>query len=113
MPALVFVNPLKPGKLDEYKAFMAEFTGPRLGEYVDLLRRYGLKSSKVYYHRVADKEFVIVMHEAEDGARERLSKWNTSAHPFDIWFRTQLAVLHDLEDAGLAEAILDFVVPTE
>ena len=30
------VIPLKPGKLEAYKKFVAEFTGPRRKEYVEI-----------------------------------------------------------------------------
>ncbi len=110
MSSVVFVNPLKPGKLADYKAFMAEFTGPRRTEYIDLLTRYGLKTAKVYYHKIADHEFVIVRHEVEPGKEALLAGWMDSTHPFDLWFKTQLASLHDFEYAGMPEAILDFKV---
>ncbi len=108
MPSVLFVNPLKPGKLNAYKTFVAEFTGPRKEEYLDLLKRYGLKSSKVHYHKIADKEFMIVMHESEPGKQELLAGWVNSTHPFDVWFKGQLANLHDFEYAGMPEMILDF-----
>jgi len=46
MQTLLFVHPLKPGKLKEYKEFCAEITGPGKREYGDLLKRYGLKKNK-------------------------------------------------------------------
>ncbi len=110
MPTIMFVNPLKPEKLNEYKAFMAEFTGPRKTEYLDLLSRYGLKSAKVHYHKIGNQEFVIVMHEQEPGKEALLANWPGSNHPFDLWFKEQLANLHDFEYAGAPEMILDFKV---
>lgn len=95
MQTLVYINPLKPGKLDEYKAFIREFTGPRKKEYVDLLDRYGLISAEVYYHKLENKEFIIVIHDAEDDASERLANFSSSENPFDHWFFTQLSNLHD------------------
>lgn len=110
MATITFVNPLKPGKLNAYKAFMAEFTGPRKVEYLDLLQRYGLTTSKVHYHKIGNQEFVIVAHEQEPGKENLLTHWMESQHPFDLWFKDQLAQLHDFEFAGVPDLILDFKV---
>jgi len=109
MQTLVFVNPLRPGKLKEYKEFAAEITGPRKREYIDLLRRYGLKDAKVYYHKIGGREFVIVIHEAENDATSRLGNFASSTHPFDLWFYDQLQKLHEFEGAETqAELLFSF-----
>jgi hypothetical protein len=111
MQTLVYINPLKAGKLNEYKAFTAENLGPRKKEYIDLLKRYGLITVKVYYHKLGGKEFVIVIHDAEDDATERLANFPTSRHSYDRWFFEQLGKLHDfdsLEGEALAELLLTF-----
>lgn len=97
MQTLIYINPLKAGKLKEYKAFSAENTGPRILEYIDLLKRYGLRNAKVYYHKLGKKEFVVVMHDAEDDALDRLAKFTSSKHPYDVWFLEQLTKLHDFD----------------
>lgn len=98
MQTLVFVNPLKPGKLKEYRAFCAQNTGPRKREYLDLMKRYGIKNAKVYYHRVGEKEIVVVVHDAEDDALERLKGFASSTNPYDRWFVEQLQKMHDFSD---------------
>ncbi len=110
MQTVVYINPLKPGKLAAYKAFSAENTGPRKKEYKDLLKRYGLKNAKVYYHKLGHKEFIIVVHDAEMDARERLSHFATSKHPYDRWFLEQLIDLHDFEEGkeNKAEHLFSF-----
>jgi len=111
MQTLVFINPLKPGKLNEYKAFSEENTGPRKEEYADLLKRYGLKTAKVYYHQLEGKECIVVIHDAEDDALERLAGFASSNHPYDRWFFQQLTELHDFEKTEgktLAEPIFSF-----
>lgn len=111
MQTLVYINPLKSGKLNEYKAFAAEITGPRKKEYTDLLKRYGLKTAKVYYHKLGSKEFVIVIHNAEDDATEKLANFPTSDHPHDRWFFEQLKNLHDFGN-GETQAELLFTFET-
>ncbi len=42
--SLVYMNPLKSGKLEAYKKFIATFLGPRKAEYIDLLKRYDVST---------------------------------------------------------------------
>ncbi|MCX7123629.1 MAG: hypothetical protein NTV32_08220 [Gammaproteobacteria bacterium] len=102
MTNITLINPLKPGSLPVFKAFMADITGPRKSEYSDLLKRYGLKNSKVVYHKLAGVEFVVVAHDMEDDAAERLAAWPTSSHPFDVWFKERAQAFYDFELAKVA-----------
>lgn len=76
--------------MDAYKKFTAEITGPKKKEYKDLLHRLRMKTTKVWYTKVAGKDYVFVIHDAEDDVLERLKEWDVSTHPFDIWFREEL-----------------------
>ena len=93
----LFSDKIKPDKLDAYKAFFEKITGPRKEEYTDLLNRYGLKSAKVWYHKIAGKEHVMVLHETEDDAMERLKNWSSSTNPFDRWFDEQCLNCYDIK----------------
>lgn len=95
---IVFVNPLKKGMYEEYKTFCSTNLGPRKEEYIDLLKRYGLKTAKVYYHKLGDKELIIVFHDIEDNALELLKDFTSSDHPYDLWFVEQLTMLHDFKE---------------
>lgn len=90
MKSLLFAVFLKPGMLDAYKRFTAEITGPRKLEYKELLKRYGLRTAKVWHEKVLNRDYVIIVHEAEDDALERLKTWASSTHPFDLWFGEHL-----------------------
>ena len=110
MQEIIFINPLLPGKLNEYKAVLDQLSGERKEEYLDFLKRYGLKNSKVFYHKLNSTEFSVVKHDLEDYSQERLPGWPTSKHPFDLWFKEQLGKLHDYELAkasGLPMLLLD------
>lgn len=114
MQTIVDINPLKPGKLEAYKAFAAEITGPRKKEFAEMLKRYGLKTANAYFHKIRDVDFVVVVHEAEDDARERLKNFASSTHPMEKWFVEQLSELHDfspLNDAGQASTPIFAFVP--
>jgi hypothetical protein len=108
MQHIVFINPLKVGKLKAYKIFSAENTGPRKEENNDLLKRYGLLTTKVYYHNLGGKEFVIVIHGIEKDAKARLEKFATSNHPYDQWFLEQLRDLHDFDEVGEAQFLFSY-----
>ncbi len=110
MPSIIFVNPIKPGKLNDAKKFMEVFMGPRKAEYIDLLKRYGLKNAKSYYHKIGTTEFAVVIHEVEAGKEHLVNDWPISTHPFDIWFKEELAKIHDFEYAGVPTQLLDFEV---
>ena len=90
MQTLLYVAFLKLEALDLYKKFIAEIMGPRNREYKELLKRYGIRTTKVWYKKVADRDVVMVMHEAEDDALERSEDWESSTHPFDHWFEERL-----------------------
>jgi hypothetical protein len=90
MQTLLYATFLKPGMLDLYKEFIAEIMGPRNQEYKELLKRYGIRTTKVWHEKVADRDYVMVMHEAEGDALERSEDWESSTHPFDLWFEERL-----------------------
>lgn len=110
---IVFVNPLKPGKFEEYKKFSAEITGRLRKEFVDLLKRYHLKTSEVWHHKLNNVEYVIVYHEVEDDVMDPLANWATSTHPFDQWFQEQLNNLHDMENVAPPDLLFSLDVEKE
>lgn len=95
MQIIVDTIPLKPGQLADYKKFIAEFMGSRKKEYADMLARYGLHTVDVFYQKIAGVEFVIVVHQAEEDAREKLKAFTSSKNPMEKWFVEQLTNLHD------------------
>ena len=95
MQTIVDINPLKPGKLQAYKDFIAEYSGPRRQEFIEMLGRYGLRTVDAYYHKIGDVDFVIVVHQADDDARKKLENFSVSSHPTEKWFIEQLNNLHD------------------
>ena len=90
MQTLLFTTFLKPGMLAPYKKFLQEIVGPRKAEYKDLLKRYGLITTKAWHEKIEGKDLVTIMHEAEEDALERLKGWDSSTNPFDLWFGEQL-----------------------
>lgn len=97
MQTIVDIKPLKPGKVEAYKAFANEITNHYKKEFIDLLNRYGLKTVNTYFHKIGDVDFVIVVHLADDDAQTKLEQFATSTHPMDKWFVEQLDHLHDFD----------------
>ena len=114
MQPIVDTIPLKPGKLEAYKKFTAEITGPRQKEFADLLNRYGLKTVNTSYQTIGGITFIIVVHIAEDDALEKLAHFEISQHPMDKWFVEQLIELHDyapLSDQGQRSHPISYFEP--
>lgn len=110
MKTLVFINPLKSGKLEEYKKFSATNIGVKQKDYTDLLKRYGLKNAKVYYHVENQKESVVVVHDAEDDAIAKLANFPSPDYPYDKWFLEQLNDLHPTTENNQAQLLFEFNV---
>ena len=95
MKSLLFAVFLKPGMLDVYRKFAAEITGPRKREYSELLKRYGLTTAKVWIEKIESRDRVVIYHDVEETALDRLKHWSSSTHPFDLWFAEQLALCYE------------------
>ncbi len=93
----LFTMPLKDGKKDDYKAFLAECMGPRKSDYQDLLKRYGLNSVKIWLHTLEGKDYAMFIHEMDENAAKLLEGWSTSTHPFDQWFNKHLKDCYTFE----------------
>lgn len=116
MSELFLANQIRSGKLDAYKELLNDLAGSRKEEYIEFLKRYDLTGSKVHYHKIDDVEFVVARHGLGPNAYARLANWSTSEHPFDVWFRDQLAILHDFEKvdkAGAPQELFSFEVPKD
>lgn len=114
MNELLLANPMRPGKLGEYKEFLNSLLESRKEEYIEFLKRYDLTGSTAHYHKLNGVEFIIVRHSLGPNAYARLANWPTSEHPFDVWFKEQLAIFHDFEEvdkAGQPQEIFAFEVP--
>ncbi|MBX9704686.1 MAG: hypothetical protein K5Q00_00395 [Gammaproteobacteria bacterium] len=114
MSELLLVNQIRPGQLNAYKAFLASLLESRKEEYTAFLKRYDMVGSTVHYHKIDEVEFVVVRHSLGPNAYERLANYPTSEHPFDMWFKEQLAILHDIEQvskAGQPQELFAFELP--
>lgn len=110
MKSVLFYIPLKSGTLQQYLAF-AKQTTERPVEYGEMLKRYDIHSAKVWHGAINDKNYVFVCHEVGPSFKEKMGSWDSSTHPFDVWFRESIMAVYDIESAATVEEpqqVLDF-----
>lgn len=59
------------------------------------------------------KDYAYVYHEVGEEFKDRMSGWDTSTHPFDVWFRESIMAVYDIESAAIVEepnCVLDYSV---
>lgn len=103
MEALSWFVPILPGKLEAWKASIAEIYGPRMADFRRSRERLGISRELAALVQTPQGDFASIFLEAEDLAVvfEGLA---TSNDPFDVWFRQNAAELHGLiiEEMGTA-----------
>jgi hypothetical protein len=89
--------PLKPGKLEAYKAFLAKSHGEDKAAYTDFSKRYELKNTLVWYRRFGEQDYAMILHDINDDANphEILKRWLETDHPYDLAFKKESANYYD------------------
>jgi hypothetical protein len=86
--------PIRPGKVDSWKRFIAELNGPRRAEHEASRRRMGIRRESAWLQE--NPPMVIVQLDVDDP--ERASReLAESSDPFDRWFREQVLDIHGLD----------------
>lgn len=96
MAVYAFAAPIAYGKLDAWKRFCAETSGPRRAERKESMRRCGITREKVFLQRTPTADLAIVYLEGEDPEQE-LHKLLTSIDPFDKWLADQIIDTHGID----------------
>lgn len=92
MPATVTIAPIAPGKLDAWRAFLVDLQGARRTEWAQSQRRRGITKQVISIGSLQPPVAVVYTEVGDVAhAEDRLA---SSADPFDIWFREQVAELH-------------------
>ncbi len=111
MAHYAFFNPVVAGKVESWKSYVKEMTGPRNKEYKESRKRVGLTVERVWLQRTPMGDFAVVYWEARDIAKlfQELMK---SDAPFDKWFRDKILIeVHGMDISKLPpmnDVILDF-----
>ena len=95
-----FAVPIKPGKDETWKAWLAEATGPRKADFDEMNGRMGLTTHAAWLQTNPDGSQLAVAVIDGPGASEFLGKLATSDHEFDAWFRANVEDIHPMDFSG-------------
>lgn len=92
-----FAVPIKPGKEETWKSWIAETNGARKAEFDEMNERMGLTTHAAWLQQNPDGSRLAVVVVDGPGASEFLGKLATSGHAFDTWFRTNVEDIHPMD----------------
>jgi hypothetical protein len=110
MASLAFVFPLRAGKTEEWRAWIAEILGPRRSEYEAFSRQLGLSAQRAYLQHTPHGDQAIIYLEGEDLQRT-FQLLRTAQDPFTVWVRQRTKDLFDgvdltqIEPGSLSEYV--------
>jgi hypothetical protein len=110
MESLAFSFPLRAGKTEEWRAWIAEILGPRRGEYEAFSLQLGLSTQRAYLQHTPHGDQAIIYLEGEDLQRT-FQLLRTAQNPFTVWVRQRTKDLFDgvdltqIEPGSLSEYV--------
>lgn len=105
MPAALVLAPVAQDRIADWRAFHAELTGPRRGEWAQSQRRRGVVREAVWLlHDQAGVTACYLIEAAEPRAARHALR--TSGDPFDVWFREHWDAVHRSPET-VTEAVFD------
>ncbi len=92
MVASIYVMPVRPGRSDDFQAFVAELMGTRRVEWAQSQRRRGVKRQVVFLGKDGSRNLAMVYSESNDpdGAFRAIA---ASEDPFDRWLAGKMSEL--------------------
>jgi hypothetical protein len=97
VPVSIVIAPIAEGRLDDWRAFHAEISGPRRSEWAQSQRRRGVTRAVVFLWSSDDGPVAVyVMEGTEAGAA--LEDLGTGGGPFDSWLLERFGELHPQMD---------------
>jgi hypothetical protein len=94
MESLAFSFPLKAGKTEEWKAWVAEVLGPRRDEYEAFSHQVGLKTQRAYLQHTPHGDQTVIYLEGEDLQRT-FQHLRTAQDSFTVRLRQEVQDLFD------------------
>jgi hypothetical protein len=89
--------PIYPDKVDTWRSWCAELTGPRKAEFDDMNRRHGLTTHAAWHQANPDGSDVAVIVIEGPGSDGFLAALAHSQDPFDVWFRSVIEDIHPMD----------------
>jgi hypothetical protein len=94
MESLAFAFPLRAGKTEEWRAWIAEILGPRRSEYEAFSRRVGLGTQRAYLQHTPHGDQAIIYLEGDDLQRT-FQLLRTEQDPFPVLVRQRIKDLFE------------------
>jgi hypothetical protein len=94
LASLAFAFPLRAGKTQEWRDWIAEILGPRRSEYEAFSRRVGLRTQRAYLQHTPHGDQAIIYLEGEDLQRT-FHELRMSQDPFAVLIRQRTKDLFD------------------
>ena len=92
----VILAPIQAGKLDTWKKWVAELTGPRKVEWADFNKRYALTTHDAWLAETPTGPAVIAIH-GGPGSDTFMQKLGKSTNAFDKWFAGKIKEIHGMD----------------
>jgi hypothetical protein len=89
--------PILPGKLDEWRAMMAELNGPRKADFAASNARHQLTGHHAWLQTNPDGSHIVIAVHDGPGAAGYFGAMVSSGEPFDNWLRDRLIDVHGLD----------------
>ena len=96
MPAIGFVAPILPGKVEEHRHLAEEIMSSRRAEYQESRKRLGIHRESAWHQETPDGTVAVVYIEADDPGAA-MAGMASSEEPFDRWFRERVSDIHGLD----------------
>lgn len=96
MPAIGFVVPILPGKVDEHRQLDEELMGSRYTEYQESRKRLGIRREAAWHQEMPNGTVAVVYIEADDPGAA-MAGMGSSEEPFDRWFRERIQDIFGLD----------------
>lgn len=93
MASTIILVPIQPGKVDAWKAFVAEAHGSRSAERDASRQRAGVTHEVLSLAQTPQGDFALIFREADDIERAH-GAFLTSNDPYDAWFRDSVSDLY-------------------
>ncbi len=112
MPYYAFINPVLPGKVEAWKSYIKEMTGPRNKELKESRKKVGLTVERVWLQHTPMGDYAVVYWKAKDIGKV-FEGFIQSEAPLDKWFRENIFVgVHGMDFSKpippMNELLLDF-----
>ena len=91
MTASIVIAPVADGRLEEWRAFHAELTGPRRSEWAESQRRRGVTREVVFLWQGPQGPCAVYLVEGSDAGT---ALDGLGGGGFDAWYRERMSGLH-------------------